>query len=348
MICALIMAGGKGTRFWPLSTEEKPKQFLNLVGNDTMIQMTVDRIKKIVPLDRIFISTNERYVDLVREQLPYIREENIIVEPVGRNTAPCILLSAMIIKRKYKDGNMIVLPSDHLIEDVKQFLDIIMAADKFVTENKNAIITLGINPNRPETEYGYIQCSNIKKRCNNYDVIKVKEFKEKPTKERAIEYLKSRDYIWNSGMFIWGIDNIINQIKQYCNEIYEAIRDIEEANYEDSEYLINKVYKNIKAISIDKAVLEKSKDVYVIKCNFGWDDVGNWKAVERYSKKDESGNIFIGESIAINSENDLIISCDNKILVSGLSNIYVIQNNGRIIIGNRDNIEHINKLKEDF
>ena len=197
MLCALIMAGGKGTRFWPLSTEEKPKQFLNLIGKDSMIQMTVNRIKPIIPMERIFVCTGERYVDLVKEQLPELPERNIIVEPEGRNTAPCIALSAFVIKRYFKNANMVVLPSDHLIKDEDEFRNVIESANKFVNNNDEAIITLGMEPSRAETGYGYIRYSNEEQNVNDHKVIKVDAFVEKPNKEKAEEYLNEGNYLWN-------------------------------------------------------------------------------------------------------------------------------------------------------
>ena len=191
MLCALIMAGGKGTRFWPLSTEEKPKQFLNLIGEETMIQMTVNRITPIIPIERVFVCTGEMYVDLVKEQLPNLPERNIIVEPQGRNTAPCIALSALVIKKYYKDANMVVLPSDHLISDEDGFRDIIKSADRFVNENKEAIVTLGMEPTRAETGYGYIRYGDDEKKINNHKVIKVDAFVEKPNREKAESYIES-------------------------------------------------------------------------------------------------------------------------------------------------------------
>ena len=175
MLCALIMAGGKGTRFWPLSTEEKPKQFLNLIGNETMIQMTVNRIKTIIPIDRIFICTGNQYVDLVKSQLPEIPDRNIIVEPEGRNTTPCIALSAFVIKRYYKDAKMIVLPSDHLIRNEEEFRNVILKANSFLEENNNAIITLGMEPDRPETGYGYVKYDNKKLESIKNQVIKLEK-----------------------------------------------------------------------------------------------------------------------------------------------------------------------------
>lgn len=227
MLCALIMAGGKGTRFWPLSTEEKPKQFLNLIGNKTMIQMTIDRIKPIIPIDRIFVCTSEKYINLVKEQLPELPEKNIIVEPEGRNTAPCIALSALVIKRYYENATMVVLPSDHLISNEDRFRDILLDGEEYLKENGNSILTLGMTPNRPEIGYGYIKFTEDKSLVNNSEVIKVEKFVEKPNKEKAEEYLKAGSYLWNGGMFLWNIDNIISRVKEHIPNTYEALKEIE-------------------------------------------------------------------------------------------------------------------------
>ena len=344
-LCVLIMAGGRGTRFWPLSTDEKPKQFLSLINDNTMLQMTVNRIKDAVPMERIFICTGERYVKLVKEQLPDLSERNIIVEPEGRNTAPCIALSAMIINRYYKNYNMVVLPSDHLINDEQKFRDTIIAANIFVNKYKEALVTLGINPTRPETGYGYIQYDRWVDEIFKHKVMKVKSFKEKPNEEDAIRYINEGNYLWNGGMFIWNIENIIKQIKNYSPSTYEALHGLEEAKEENLQYLINTNYKNTEAISIDYAVMEKSKNVYVLPSNFGWDDVGSWEAIERYRESDELGNIHVGASTTIDGHNNLVIANDNRIIVEGLSNIYVIQNDNKVIIGRKENVKNVKELR---
>lgn len=345
MLCALIMAGGKGTRFWPLSTEEKPKQFLNLIGDKTMIQMTVDRIKPIIPIERIFICTGEMYVELVKEQLPELPEKNIIVEPEGRNTAPCITLSAFVINRYYNDSTMIVLPSDHLINNEDEFRKVILESEEFIVKNNNAILTLGMEPSRAETGYGYIKCSKIKDKINDCEVIKVAKFVEKPNKDLAEVYIANGNYLWNGGMFIWKANNILNEISKYSPNTFEALHKIQYVEEEDLQALINEEYGKTESISIDYAVLEKSKEIYVIPSNFGWDDIGSWEAIERYRECDSFGNVILGSHKVLNSENNLIVSYENKILVDGLNNIYVIENEGIITIGDKENIGKIKELK---
>ena len=345
MLCALIMAGGKGTRFWPLSTEEKPKQFLNLIGSETMIQMTVNRIKPIIPMERIFVCTGEMYVDLVKEQLPELPERNIIIEPEGRNTTPCITLSSFVINRYYKDSTMVVLPSDHLINDEEEFRRIILEADNFIENNNNAIITLGMEPNRVETGYGYIKCSENKTKSIKSEIIKVEKFVEKPNKELAKEYVSSGNYLWNGGMFIWTVGNILSEISKYSPNTFEALNKIEEVEEEYLQDLINREYINTESISIDYAVLEKSNEVYVIPSDFGWDDIGSWEAIERYKEKDELGNIVIGEAKSLKGNNNLLVSSNNKVIVEGLSDIYVIENDGKIIVGQKSNVVNVKELK---
>ena len=346
MLCALIMAGGKGTRFWPLSTEEKPKQFLNLIGEETMIQMTVNRIKPIIPIERVFVCTGEMYVDLVKEQLPELPEQNIIVEPEGRNTAPCIALSAFVIKKYYKDANMIVLPSDHLISDEDEFRNVIKNADEFVRENKEAIITLGMEPSRPETGYGYIRYGKDEKEINNHKVIKVDAFVEKPNKEKAEAYIKEGNYLWNGGMFLWSADNILNQIDKYSNDTYKALKDIETVTNEEIQELINNNYHKTEAISIDYAVMEKSDSIYLVPSRFGWDDVGSWEALDRYREKDDKGNVLVGSAKVVDSHESLVISSSHDIVVEGLRDIYVIENDGKILVGHKSNVANVKELKK--
>lgn len=341
MLCALIMAGGKGTRFWPLSTEEKPKQFLNLIGEETMIQMTVNRIKPIIPIERVFVCTGEKYVGLVKEQLPELPEKNIIIEPDGRNTTPCIALSAFVIRRYYKDTNMIVLPSDHLIKDEDKFRNIVQKANDFLENNEEAIVTLGMKPDRPEKGYGYIKYTNKVEEKNEFNIFKVDKFVEKPNEEKAKEYLEDGKYLWNGGMFLWKASNIINEVKKYSPETYEAIHEIEVVKEEFLQDLINDKYQATESISIDYAVLEKSKNVHVIPSEIGWDDIGTWKAVERYKEKDINDNILYGDARAIESKSNIAINSSKKVVMIGIDDVMTLETEDSIYIVNKDYMDNL-------
>ena len=337
MLCALIMAGGKGTRFWPLSTEEKPKQFLNLVGDDTMIQMTVNRILPIIPIERIFVCTGEKYIDYVINQLPKLPKENIIVEPEGRNTAPCIALSSMIIKRKFNDASVLVLPSDHLIEKEDEFRSIILKGNDFLENNPYNIVTLGIQPNRPETGYGYIK---LKDEIFN-NIYKVDKFVEKPDENTAKKYLANGNYLWNSGMFLWKAENIINQIKNYSPEIYEALKEIETIEEDVIGNYIKENYKNTTNISIDYAVLEHSKDIYVIPSDIGWDDIGTWKAVERYRDRDLDNNIVAENVSVIESKSNMIVNNKKRVVLIGIEEVMTLETEDSIFIVNKKYMDNL-------
>ena len=337
MLCALIMAGGKGTRFWPLSTEEKPKQFLNLVGDNTMIQMTVNRILPIIPIERIFVCTGEKYTDYVINQLPELPKENIIVEPEGRNTAPCIALSSMIIKRKFNDASVLVLPSDHLIEKEDEFRSIILKGNDFLEKNPYNIVTLGIQPNRPETGYGYIK---LKDEIFN-NIYKVDKFVEKPDENTAKKYLANGNYLWNSGMFLWKAENIINQIKNYSPEIYEALKEIETIEEDVIGNYVKENYKNTTNISIDYAVLEHSKDIYVIPSDIGWDDIGTWKAVERYRDRDLDNNIVAENVSVIESKSNMIVNNKKRVVLIGIEEVMTLETEDSIFIVNKKYMDNL-------
>lgn len=340
--CVLIMAGGKGTRFWPKSTEEKPKQFINLIEDRTMIQLTVDRIKKLVPIEKIFISTGEKYIDLVKEQLPDLPEKNIIVEPVGRNTAPCILLASLYIKQIYDDCNIAVLPSDHLIKNEIEFLNILKKANDFVDKNKESIVTIGITPDRPETGYGYIKYNKIEKN----EVVKVDRFVEKPDLEKAKKYLESKEYLWNAGMFIFNVDYMLKELENNYNKTFKLLQQLPSIYDENYNKLLKEIYPESENISIDYAVMEKSKNIYVIPSNFGWDDIGTWKALERYVEKDDKDNVIKGQASIYNSSNNVLYSGEKKIVVIGLDNIFCIESDDMIVIGPKEKMEELKNYRE--
>ncbi|MBU3126868.1 mannose-1-phosphate guanylyltransferase [Clostridium tagluense] len=345
MLCALIMAGGKGTRFWPLSTAEKPKQFLKLISEDTMIQMSVKRLQKLIPIERIFIVTGKRYIDIVREQLPNLPNRNIIIEPVGKNTAPCIALSAFHINKIYGDATIAVLPSDHLITDEENFLEVLNSAHEFVDKNEEAIVTIGVKPNRPEIGYGYINYSHINCLINGYEVRSVKKFIEKPDLHKAKEYLKDGNYLWNGGMFIWKVANILRLTSQYLKNTFEVLSEIVATCEEDYQRVLEEKYNNIDSISVDFGIMEKAKDIYVIPGEFGWDDVGNWEAAQRYMMKDCNDNVCMGNVKKFDCSNNIIISNGKPIVISGLQGIFVVESDDMIFVGKKDGMESIRDIK---
>lgn len=346
MLCALIMAGGKGERFWPLSTDEKPKQFLKLLGEKTMIQMTVERLKPLIPIDRIFVVTGSRYIQLVKEQLPELPERNIIIEPVGKNTAPCIALSAFQIKKYCSDATIAVLPSDHLIRNENEFRNVIVAAGCFIDENENAIVTLGMEPDRPETGYGYIKCSETHNIVNGLKVKDVEMFVEKPDKKKAEEYLENGNFLWNGGMFVWKADNILRLTEKYLKNTYDILKEISCTADEEYEEKLNKEYNLVDSVSIDYGIMERADNIYVIPSEFGWDDVGTWYSVERYRDKDENNNVCIGKIVNINSKNNIIVGKNKPVIISGLEDIFVVESDDVILIGKKDDIKNIKDIKK--
>ncbi|MBR2067269.1 MAG: mannose-1-phosphate guanylyltransferase [Solobacterium sp.] len=335
----LIMAGGRGTRFWPKSRKSLPKQFLSLTGDGkTMIQLTVERLLPLIDMEDIYISTNLDYKALVQKQLPDIPEENILCEPVGRNTAPCIGLGAIHIAKKYDDALMIVLPSDHQIKMKDLFCHTLEEACEIAVENKN-IVQIGITPNYPETGYGYIKYLPKEKKGSAY---KVEKFVEKPNVEKAREYLESNQYLWNAGQFIWKVSTVLAEMKEYMPDTYEHLMNIQEAIGTDGyEKVLNDEFRAMKSISIDYGVMEKAKDIYVIPGNFGWDDVGSWLAVGRLQKKNKEGNVIDGDVITINTEDSIIQGNNKLIAVVGLDNIIVVDTDDALLICDEDHAGEI-------
>ncbi|WP_139903776.1 mannose-1-phosphate guanylyltransferase [Clostridium thermarum] len=357
MLCALIMAGGKGERFWPLSTDQRPKQFLNLLGEKTMIQMTVDRLKKLIPIERIFVVTGEIYKDLVLDQLPDLPEQNIIVEPVGRNTAPCITLSALYINEIYKDAVIAVLPSDHLIKDDKTFLGIIERAEHFVNGNPEAIVTIGISPDRPETGYGYIRFnkeyaeetekSDAAVDMESFKVLPVEAFVEKPSKAVAEAYIKEGNYLWNGGMFIWSVENILNLTKRYLSNTYDILTAIDTSSRENFIRDCFQKYPLVDNISVDYGIMEKAQSIYVIPGDFGWDDVGSWFAVERHSPKDPQGNVLKGQVKALDCKGNLVVSSGKPIVMAGVENMLVVESDEVIFVCTKNQIDSLRAIKNE-
>ena len=341
MLCALIMAGGKGERFWPMSTEEKPKQFLNLLGEESMIQCTVRRLEEIIPLERIFIVTAERYTSLIHEHIPKLPKENIIIEPEVKNTAPCIAFSAFYIREYYENATIVVLPSDHLILEEEKFREIILTGEKFINnKEEDSILTIGIKPTRPDTGYGYIYANKKILDIDNYEVLSVESFKEKPCLELAEKYIKDSSYLWNSGMFIWKAKTIINLTKKYLPNIYKYVNRMNLDDYNS----ISENYSKLEAVSVDYGIMEKANNIYVIPGDFGWDDLGSWNSLSRYKDTDRNNNVIDGSIAILNSKNN-IIQTMKKTYVMGIENLIVIETDNEIMIVNKNDISQIKELK---
>jgi mannose-1-phosphate guanylyltransferase len=314
-ITAVIMAGGRGERFWPKSRNSNPKQFLSLTKDgETMIQKTVNRLLPLVEKEDIFIVTNESYIKIVNKQLPDIPQENILAEPCARNTAPCITLAAAVINRKYDDAVMLVLPSDHLIGYEELYIGTLKKAIKAANDGSN-LVTIGITPTYPETGYGYINFSSKTSEAEP-DAYKVARFVEKPDLETAKDYLASGKYLWNSGMFVWKASTILRYFERLLPDIYEKLMIIGATMGTASEYeVIHAIYDTIPKISIDYGIMERADSVYMLEGDFGWNDIGSFDALPALYETDENGNVVRGESILIGSSDNIIIG-ENKMIAN--------------------------------
>lgn len=343
---ALIMAGGRGERFWPKSRRSLPKQFLSLTDDGkTMIQLTVERILPLVDIKDIYISTNIEYEALVLDQLPDIPRENILCEPVSRNTAPCIGLGAVHISKKYGDAMMVVLPSDHLIKYNSMFLNTLRDAIDIAYKNGN-LLTIGITPDCPETGYGYIKFNPHE--CDGR-AFKVDQFVEKPNLELAKEYLSSEEYLWNSGMFVWKVTSILEKIKEFMPETYIGLQAISEAiGTKEEKIILENEYRKLTSISIDYGIMEKSENIYTIPSAFGWDDVGSWLAIERIKKSNEHGNIVRGNVITIDSKNCIIEGGSKLIATVGLEDLIIVDTEDAILICAKNHAGDIKKVLDNL
>lgn len=341
---ALIMAGGRGERFWPRSRKNSPKQFLSLTNDGkTMIQMTVERILPIVRMEDIYVSTNSGYRDLVKQQLPELPEENILCEPVGRNTAPCIGLGAIHIERKYGDAVMIVLPSDHLINYNSIFLGTLEDAC-YVAEQGENLVTLGITPDSPETGYGYIKFQPEEMLGRAF---RVERFVEKPDLETAKAYLETEQYLWNSGMFIWKLSTILKNLEQYIPQVYAGLRRIGQAiGSEEEQTVLEREFLSFPSISIDYGVMEKAQNIFILSGAFGWDDVGSWLAVERINKINEFGNVLNGSIVSVDTRNCIIQGGSKLIAAVGLRDMVIVDAEDAILICEKGHAGDIKKVLE--
>jgi len=343
MTYAVIMAGGSGTRFWPKSTKTLPKQFLQLFGEGTMLQNTVERIKELIAIERVLVVTNSDYVELVKEQLPELPEENVIGEPVAKNTAPCVAISAALLNENQESPVMVVLPADHHITKKEKFLDILQKAINKAEEGDH-LVTIGIKPDRPETGYGYIEAGPSNSSVTG-DAVSVKAFREKPDLETAKKFLEQGNYYWNSGMFIWKAESIMSSFKEFLPDMYAgSIKAAEKGGAE----AVDRFYYEAESISIDYGIMEHAQNVYVVPGEFGWNDVGSWQAVHDLSVKDKNGNASNAEISIFESSGNNLISTENgkAVAVVGLDHIAVVETEKAILICNLNKAQDVKKIVE--
>jgi mannose-1-phosphate guanylyltransferase len=343
----VIMAGGIGSRFWPMSRTPHPKQFLDILGTGkSLLQQTWERSKKIVPVENILIVTNAQYRGLVKEQLKGIKASQILLEPARRNTAPCIAYAAFRVKAKNPNASMVVAPSDHLILKDKEYTALINKALKEV-EEKDALITLGITPTRPDTGYGYIQ---FQESDDDQGVHKVKTFTEKPDLEMAKTLVKSGEFLWNAGIFIWSVNGILSAFEKLMPEMYQTFIEGEETfATRDEKKFIETAYMQCKSISIDYGVMEKAKNVYTIAADIGWSDLGTWGSLYSYSDKDDDGHVIQGRNVlTYDSKNCIVNVPKNKLVVlQGMKDMIVVENDDILLVCRQKDEQQIKRIVND-
>ncbi len=346
----VIMAGGIGSRFWPMSRSARPKQFIDILGTgETLIQRTFKRFEKVCPKENIYIVTNEIYCDLVHQQIPNLMPEQVICEPARKNTAPCIAYANYKILVRNKNANIVVAPSDHVILKEDIFTDIITTALKTVEES-SCLITLGIKPHRPETGYGYIQFDESKTSTNDGRIYKVKTFTEKPALEMAKQFLESGDFLWNSGIFVWNLKTIMAEFEENLPEINDLFKlGIGKYNTPEEDAFIKETYEQCKSISIDYGIMEKAKNVYVFSSDFGWSDLGTWGSLYDIREKDTNNNTIVGRNVMTYNTSNCIVNMpkDKLVVIEGLQDFIVVENENVLLICKKQDEQEIRQFVHD-
>ena len=331
----VIMAGGIGSRFWPMSTDERPKQFIDVLGvGRSLLQLTMDRFEGVIEKENIWVVTNKKYADVVREQLPEMPADHVLCEPCRRNTAPCIAYVSWRIKSQDPKANVVVTPSDHIVTNVEEFRRVIKQCLEF-TEDSDAIVTLGMMPTRPETGYGYIQADLSMSSMRNKEIFRVDSFKEKPNLETATEYIKDKSYFWNAGIFIWNVSTIVNAFRVFqpvLSKIFESMLPIYGTDKEQE--MIDKRYPECQNISVDYAIMEEVEEIFVCPADFGWSDLGTWGSLLMQTKHDLYGNSVIGENVQLYETHNCIIHTmqNSKVVIQGLDGYIVAEQDGKLLI----------------
>lgn len=344
------MAGGVGSRFWPMSTTEKPKQFIDVLGvGRSLLQLTFDRFKGICSPENVWVVTNRSYKDLVLEQLPEIPVTNILCEPCRRNTAPCIAYVSWRIKSKDRNANIVVTPSDHIVTNCEEFKRVISQCLKFTSET-DAIITLGMKPTRPETGYGYIQADLSSCSPRNKEIFRVDSFREKPDLETAKKYIQNKSYFWNAGIFIWSVNTIVNAFRIYqpaISKIFESLQPVYGTPKEQEE--IDLRFPECENISVDYAIMEKAEEIFVCPADFGWSDLGTWGSLLVQTKKDLYGNGVIGENVSLfDTHNCIVHTLDKKkVVIQGIDGYIVADDGNKLLICKLSEEQRIKQFSSD-
>lgn len=345
----VIMAGGVGSRFWPMSTVEHPKQFIDVLGcGRTLLQLTVDRFESICDTKNIWVVTNVNYKNIVKEQLPEIPEQNILCEPCRRNTAPCICYVSWKIKAVDPKANIVVTPSDHIVTNPVEFRRVIGDCLRFTAET-DAIVTLGMKPFRPETGYGYIQADLTNSSPRNKEIYRVFSFREKPDMETAQQYIKKNNYFWNAGIFVWNVSTIVNAFRVYepaMSKIFESMLPIYGTDKEIEE--INKRFPDCDSISVDYAIMEKAEEIFVCPADFGWSDLGTWGSLLNQTKKDLYGNSCIGNNISLYETRNCMVHTtqEKKVVIQGLDGYIVAEKDDTLLICKLSDEQRIKQFSE--
>lgn len=328
----IIMAGGIGSRFWPLSKDNYPKQFLDILGTGkSFIRSTYERFSPVIPDENFLVVTNKAYKQLVLEHLPMLRPDQVLCEPARRNTAPCIAYAAYHIQSRCSNANIVVTPADHLVTNEIEFQRIIRLSFDFLAKNRNALMTIGIKPSRPETGYGYIQVS---KQDTLPAIVKVEMFKEKPDYDTAVKFVADDNYFWNSGIFLWTLNGIMQAFKQYLPEMVEVFeKGIYNFGTPEEQDFINDHFVDCPNISIDYGIMEKSPNTFTIPADFGWSDIGTWGSLFTHAKKDEAGNALRGNVVSVDNRNTIInIEEGTEAVVEGLEDYLVAYRDHSLLV----------------
>ncbi len=342
---AVILAGGKGERFWPLSRTQHPKQLLHLMSQKTMLQETIDRVRDFIPVEKTLVVTGENIKKVILQQVNYLKESNLLVEPAMRSTCAAIGLAAVHLQKIDPQATMVVLSSDHLIRPKEKLLTILQVGTKLAGEGEY-LITIGITPSRAETAYGYIEFAEPYDTFEDIPVYKIKEFKEKPSRIKAQEYYYDRQHLWNSGMFIWTVSTILESIKKYMPQMYQALEVYShQVGTINEEKAKAELYQNLENISIDCAVLERAENALVIKADLIWDDIGSWLALDRIKDKDRDHNVMVGKVKAINTyETTIVNDSDGIIATLGVSDLVIVWTDDIVFVAHKTKVQEVKNL----